>query len=407
MVVTLAQALLLLAGVGLLSCTVFLGLTVVAVLRFRRRKQYLKSSDSSLPPVTLLKPLCGIEPNLEANLESFLRQDYPNFEIIFGTRDANDPALDVAMSVCNRHPGIKVKVVFSGEPDRPNAKVCSLEKMYAAASHDYLVISDSDVGVQPNYLREIVGPLLNPQVGMVTCVYRGVPTGGIWSQLEALGMSVEMTSGVIVADMLEGMRFALGPTMAIRRQVLDAVGGFGVLANYCADDYVLGHLVHASGHSVSLSRHVIEHFVIDRSLKASLQHQARWMKSTRFSRPKGHIGSGLTFAMPFGLLAGLAGFWAQRPLLGGALLAWAVLNRIIISIAVGWGVVRDRRALRYCWLYPIHDFLGFCFWCASFLSRTIVWRGEQYRLELGGTMVRTGTPRTEKPSGAVAIDDLA
>jgi ceramide glucosyltransferase len=388
---------------GLVSCTGFLVLVVVAALRFRRRQQ---KPASATPPVSLLKPLCGLEPNLEANLAGFFAQEYPDFEIIFGTRDGHDPALNVVRALRRRYPQVPVKFIFSGEPDRPNAKVCSLERMVAAANCEYLVISDSDVHVTPDYVAQVIGPLLNPQVGLVTCPYRGVPTGGLWSRLEALGMSVEMMSGVLVADLLEGMKFALGPTMALRRQVLEQIGGVGVLANYCADDFVLGEKVSQAGHTVVLSSHVIDHVVLNRSFKDSIRHQVRWMKSTRFSRPKGHVGTGLTFALPFGLLGAIAGLFARNLSLALGLLGWAVLNRMIMSIATGWGAVRDRRALWYCWLYPVRDLMGFGLWIASFLGSTIVWRGEEYRLQPGGTMVRISAPGASD-AGTVTVDTLA
>ena len=403
----LSKVLLLFAAAGLLSCTGFLLLSLVAAIRFRRPWRACGLTENSvLPRVTLLKPLCGLEPGLEENLESFFRQDYPAFEIVFGTRDARDPALDVVRNMQRSYPHVKTKVVVSGEPDRPNAKVCSLEKMYAAAASNYLVISDSDVRVAPDYVHEVVAPLLDRRVGLVNCLYRGVPTGGIWSRLEALGMSVEMSSGVIIANLLEGMKFALGPTMAIRREVLEAIGGFGVLADYCADDYVLGHAVHASGHRVLLSHHVIDHLANQRAFKGAILHQVRWMKSTRFSRPKGHIGTGLTFATPFGMLGLAAGLAGGYPQLGLALFFWALLHAAAMSVVVGWGVVRDPCCLRYCWLYPVREFMGFCLWCASFAGRNIVWRGLRYRLEFGGRMVRVSS-RQPRESAAVAVDNLA
>jgi ceramide glucosyltransferase len=402
-----SKVLLLFAAAGLFSCTGFLLLSLVAAIRFRRPwRAYGLTENSVLPRVTLLKPLCGLEPGLEENLESFFRQDYPAFEIVFGTRDARDPALDVVRNIQRSYPRVKTKVIVSGEPDRPNAKVCSLEKMYAAAASNYLVISDSDVRVAPDYVRQVVAPLLDRGVGLVNCLYRGVPTGGIWSRLEALGMSVEMSSGVIIANLLEGMKFALGPTMAIRREVLEAIGGFGVLADYCADDYVLGHAVHASGHRVLLSHHVIDHLANQRAFKGAILHQVRWMKSTRFSRPKGHIGTGLTFATPFGMLGLATGLAGGYPQLGLALFFWALLHAAAMSVVVGWGVVRDPRSLRYCWLYPVREFMGFCLWCASFAGRNIVWRGLRYRLEFGGRMVRVSS-RQPRESAAVAVDNLA
>ena len=401
------HVLLLCSIIGLLSCTVFLILLAAGFHRFRRRPRP-EAYGGPWPSVSLLKPLHGSEPGLEANLESFFLQDYPAYEIVFGCRQESDPALDVVRAVRRRHPQVPVKVVFSGEPEQPNAKVCSLQKMVEAAGSDYLVISDSDVRVTPEYVREVTRPLLQSEVGMVTCLYRGVPSGGLWSRLEALGMSVEMTAGVVVADMLEGLKFALGPTMAIRRDVLEEMGGFGVLADYCADDFVLGQRVFESGKQVVLSHYVVDHVALHQRCTASLQHQVRWMKSTRFSRPKGHIGTGLTFAMPFGLLGLVAGIAMGDPLLGLALFLYAALNRMVEAMLAGWGVVRDPLALRCFWLYPARDLLGFFLWCGSFINTSIVWRGERYRLEMGGKMIRQAAPEEAAASSeTVAVDELA
>ncbi len=390
---------------GLCSCTVFLVLVLISAVRFRGLKRRRVNDAHEYLPATLLKPLCGLEPRLESNLESFFRQDYPRFEIIFGVRNEYDPSLALVHKVSRRYPDVPVTIIRSGEPNRPNAKVCSLEKMVAAAKSDYLVISDSDVHVGTNYLKEITRPLSDPQVGLVTCLYRGVSTGGIWSRLEALGMSVEMTSGVLVAEMLEGMKFALGPTMATRRDVLDTIGGIGILADYCADDYVLGKKVAESGRTVVLSSYSIDHVALNGSFKDSVLHQVRWMRSTRFSRPVGHLGSGLTFSMPFGLLGMVAGIALHSCSLAATLLGAAVLNRLAMSVVTGWGVVGDGFALRDCWLYPVRDFMGFCFWVASFLGTTIVWRNQQYQMEKEGHMSLIAA----SPSDArtVAVDSLA
>ncbi len=392
-----AYALLALALIGTLASTTFLTLVLLAARRFGKKSAEAARPgaaglhDPDLPPVTLLKPVHGREPMLEESLESFFRIDYPRFEIIFGARQPDDAALQVVEKLRQRYPNVTVKVVHSGEPPWPNAKVYSLEKMVAAAAHDYFIISDSDVRVEPGYIRDIVRPMLDLQNGMVTCVYRGVATGGVWSRLEALGMSVEFPSGVVTADMLEGMRFALGPTMAIRRDVLERVGGMAVLADYCADDYVLGSLTHAAGYKVVLSHHVIDHIVLGKSASESLSHQVRWMKSTRYSRPKGHVGTGLTFATPYGLLGLAACMLLGNPAFGLSLLAWALVNRWAQALAVGVGVVRDRAVLRWFWLYPLRDLLGFLVWCASFTGSEILWRGERYRLQPGGKMVKSSS----------------
>jgi ceramide glucosyltransferase len=382
---------------------------MVAIARFRR-SNVSADSVTDLPGVSLLKPLCGLEPNLRENLASFFAQTCPQFEIIFGMRDATDPALQVLRSVQQDFPSVPVKVVFSGAPKWPNAKVWQLENMRARCSHNYLVISDSDVRVTPDYLEAVVRPLLNPATGLVTCVYRGVPTGGLWSRLEALGMSIEMTAGVLASDLLEGMKFALGPTMAIRTDVLDAIGGFAVLGTYCADDYVLGNLVHEAGWKVELSRHAIDHIVLNRSFKSSILHQVRWMKSARFSRPAGHVASVLSFCMPFALLAAGAAAVSHHGFLALSLFGWGLLNRALMAVLAGWKTVGDRNSLRHCWLFPLRDFMGFCFWTASFFGNTVLWRSVTYELQSGGKMIpvhHSAAPTEDPASSPVAVDHLA
>lgn len=384
----MTRALFVCSILGLLSSTTYLLLAIVAARRFRRESRNERRTVAQLPFVSVLKPLHGMEPMLERNLESFFRQDYPKFEIVFGARHREDPALQIVEGLRLKYPQVRTSVVLSGEPEYPNAKVFALEKMMSAAGGNCLVITDSDVYVRLDCLKDVVMPLLDPAVGVVTCLYRGVAAGGFWSMLEAQGMSVEMTSGVLIANMLEGMRFALGPTMATRKDILESIGGVRLLGSYCADDYVLGNLAFQSGKQVVLSHHFIDHVAMNTSARSSLAHQIRWMRSTRFSRGAAHIGTGLTYAMPFGLLGLFAGAALYGWQLGSALLAWAFLNRMLQSIAIGWAFIGDPQALRFCWLYPVRDLIGFFVWCASFTGNEITWRNERYRLVRDGKMVK-------------------
>ena len=386
------HVLLAIALLGIFSSTIFLFMVLVAAIRWHRgaRAAQLAAAatpQSFLPAITIFKPVHGMEAQLERNLESFFQQDYPAFEIVLGARDANDAGLQLADKVRQRYPQVKSRIVVSGPPTWPNAKVFSLSKMIPGSSNDYFVISDSDVQVSPDFLRNVIPALLDPKIGLVTCPYRGVTAGDFWSTLEALGMSVEMPSGVMVADMLEGIRFALGPAVALRRDALEKIGGIAATADYYSDDFVLGNLVWAAGYKVIFSHHIIQHVLTPRSLKRTLGDQLRWMKSTRFSRPLGHIGTGLTYSMPFGVLglvsAAAVGHWV----LGVGLLMAAFVNRVVQSIAVGWGIIGDRRALYLSWLYPVRDLLGFFTWLGSFGSRTFFWRGETYRFSKGGRII--------------------
>jgi ceramide glucosyltransferase len=370
---------------GLITSTGFTLLTIWGLLRFLRERT-ARPSAAFAPPVSLLKPLHGAEQDLEAHLETFFQQDYPSFEILFCARSSDDPGLAIARRVAARYPAIPVQFLFTGPGPYINAKVSSLELMEAHAQHDVLIISDSDVRVTPGYIREVAAPFVDASVGAVTCLYRGAANGSLWSRLEAAGMSVEMTSGVLTASLLEGMKFALGPTMAVRRECVRQMGGFGALGPYCSDDFLLGANVAAQGMTVVLSHHVIDHIILNLSFLASLQHQTRWMRSTRFSRPLGHLGTALTFSIPFGIVASAAAMGLHEPHLALELLAYSVAQRAILAAFVGGLAVRERHLLRTILLYPLRDLLGFLCWIASYAGSTVLWRGNRYRLSRGGLM---------------------
>jgi ceramide glucosyltransferase len=377
---------------GLVSSSVFFFLVVIAAARFKkqaeeRRRCVLSIPRESLPPVTIFKPVHGMEERLEQNLESFFQQDYPDYEIIIGSRSADDPAIVLAEKLRRRYPRVKSRIVISGPPEWPNAKVFTLDKMVPLSQNDFFVISDSDVRVERDFLRNVIPPLFDRKLGLVTCLYRGDPASDFWASLEALGMSVEMPSGVVVADMLEGIRFALGPAVALRRDALEAIGGIATTAGYYSDDYVLGNKIWAAGYQVIFSHHYVHHVLTPRPLLRTLGDQLRWMKSTRHSRPWGHVGTGLTFAMPFGLAGLIAATALGEFRIGLAFVVIALSNRMIESVVVGWGLLKDRRALSLCWLYPLRDLQGFIVWGASFLSHNFYWRGEMYRFTDDGKIV--------------------
>jgi len=382
----LSRLLLFLSVLGLFAATVYTLLVIAGIFRFRNEKTD-RACTEFLPPVSLLKPLHGEEPGLAAHLESFFRQDYPQYEILFCARSAHDPGMKIARSVAERYPHIPVRFLSTGEPQYINAKVASLEMMGAAAAHDLLIISDSDVHVSPDYLRAVAQPFCNERVGALTCLYRGEARHGLWAHLEAAGMSIEMTAGVLVANMLEGMQFLLGPTMAVRRHCVEQIGGFGVLGNYCADDFMLGKLIADRGHTVVLSQHIIDHVIVNEGFIETQKHQIRWMRSTRFSRPKGHLGTGLTFSVPFGIFSFLAAAAMHHTRMGLWLLGYSLAARILMALVVGAFAVRERMLLRTMLLYPLRDLLGFIYWAASYCSDLILWRGREFRLHTDGLML--------------------
>jgi ceramide glucosyltransferase len=369
-----------------------------AAQRFRIASRGSAGAPSFEPFVSLLKPLSGFERNLEAHLESFFRQDYPSYEILFAAADADDPALAVVARLCQRYPQIPARVLVTGPAPWPNAKVYSLEKMTAAAGAGVLVISDSDVFVGPDYLRCVVRPFADPRVGVTTCVYRGVPGAGFWSRLEALAMSGTFMPGVLVAWAMEGMKFALGPTMAVRRECLQAIGGFAAMADYLADDFLLGNWADRAGFRVVLSPYVVDHQVLGEGFAATFKHRLRWARSTRRSRPWGYLGEGFTHPLAAAVALLLA---APHSLAWAAVVATLAL-RWLIHWSVSWQVLRDPYARGAWWLVPVQDLMEFAVWCAGFTGRTVMWRGTAYYVGKDGRFERAA-PR----SGTVAQDELA
>lgn len=386
----MAWILIAIALFGTVSSAIFLILALLGAVKFRRQareQERFAGLNSRLPPVSVLKPVHGLEPRLKENVESFFQQSYPHYEVLFAADTEDDAALPVIHEVCSRYPHIPSRVVINGRPPWPNPPAYSFHCMTEVAAHDILVTSDSDVHVDLNYLREVVPPLLDPEVGLVTCVYRGANAGGFWSALDAIGMSVEMTAGVVTANLLEGMRFALGPTIVVRRDVLEKIGGYQVLGEYFSNDFVIGNFVEKAGYRVVLSRHIIDHVVPPMTFKRMWDRQVRWARGTRWSRPKGHFGTGLIFAMPYGILGCAVALAAGYPWIGATFLGVAILNRLIEGWFMGWGVVRDPVVPKAPWLTPMRDLLGFFVWCTSYLGTRSVWRESRYELVKGGRIV--------------------
>jgi ceramide glucosyltransferase len=410
---------------GLLTSTIFFGMVLAGALRFRREglreDARLSLQPEYLPAVTLFKPLHGHEVGLEVNLRTFFEQDYlehaaragagevvgevSRVEILFCARDQTDEGLRIARRVSADYPEITSRFVTSGEPWAANAKVCSLVEMAKVATHDVWVISDSDVRVTPDYLRRIVQPMADEKVGCATCLYRGVVLeGGFWSQLEAAGMTIEMSSGICADSLIEPVRFALGPTMVTRRERVEEIGGFESIAEYCADDFVLGNWIAKNGHKVVLSGHAIDHMVLQADFVESMKHQVRWMKSTRFSRPKGHFGTSLTFGVPFGVMAWVGALMLGMPVLGWCALVGSVLGRSLQAFVVGRYVVREKRIGAAMILFPLRDLIGALIWALSYASNRIQWRGEIYELVAGGRMHRAVGSRANFATNRFASD---
>lgn len=377
------------AAVGSVTSSIYCGMVIVAAVRFgliKRREQRIVT-DEFLPPVSVLKPLHGTEEGMERNLESFFEQDYPQFELLFCARHATDEGLRLAERVGQRYPHVDAQYVTCGEPMPKfhNAKVYSLAKLDSVAKYDRYVTADADVRVKKDYLRRMVQNLRDPQIALASCIYRGTAHehAGLASQLDAVGKSVEMTSGVLVAIMLEGTKFALGATMVLPKQSFQDVGGFEELGEFYADDFVIGNRLANQGRGVRMATHIIQLMVQDSPFWLSFRNQLRWMQSTRRSRPWGHLGTGLTFAMPFGVIGLVWGLLAGHPLLGLAWLGAMVVNRWLQAFAI-LTVLEDPIRGYNTLIYPLRDMLGWILWVGSYGGENFYYRGKIYKLKEGG-----------------------
>lgn len=381
------------ALVGSVTSTIYCFMVMAAAARFGLRKRREQAAPVDfLPPISVLKPLHGTEPGMERNLETFFEQDYPSFELLFCARFETDEGLNLARSVGQRYPHVNAQYLTCGDPMPKfhNAKVYSLAKLDSVAKYDDYITSDADVRVEQDYLRRMVQTLRDPHTGLASCVYLGTAqsyqghgTAGFASQLDAVGKSVEMTSGVLVADMIEGTKFALGATMAVRRKSFQDVGGFNELGQFYADDFVLGNRLAAQGTGVKLATYIIRLMVQDSPFWLSFRNQLRWMQSTRRSRPWGHLGTGLTFAMPFGLLGLLWGLLSGHAWLGLLWLAAMVVNRWLQAGSI-LSVLGDPDRIHGALIYPLRDLLGFTLWMGSYGGENFYYRGKVYKLKEGG-----------------------
>jgi ceramide glucosyltransferase len=339
------------------------------------------SPTQALPPISILKPLKGTDPEIYESFRSHCLQDYPEYEIIFGVNDPNDPAIESVAELRREFPDRRIQLVVSPRILGANVKVSNLAQMLPKARFDYLIVNDSDIRVQTDYLRHVVAPLSDRGIGMVTCLYRGVAGATLSSRLEALGISTDFCPSVLAARQVEGgIRFGLGSTLAFRRADLEKIGGFTSFVDYLADDYELGKRIAALGLSVNLSPVVVETLLPSYRLREFFAHQLRWARGVRDARTGGYLGLVFTFGI----------FWASLGLATsrGALWAWIGLAvtlflRLAVALIVGRVVLQDGQALKYSWLIPLRDLIGVAVWVASLMGHTVTWRGDRFHLKNG------------------------
>jgi ceramide glucosyltransferase len=367
-----------LAGCGTALVAAAMTYMIAACIALRVRRVAEHSPPGSAPPTTILKPLCGSEHELYERLRSFCEQPCPDLQIICGVRDPDDPALGAVRRLQREFPRLDLQVVVNAAQHGTSGKVSNLLNMMPFARHEYLVIADGDVRVPSDYLGRIVAPLLDQGVGIVTCLYRGCPRPGLWSLLGSLFVNEWFKPSVCVAALFGSRDFAFGATIALRRETLGRIGGFGSIANQLPDDYRLGELTRQLGLRTVLSEVEVETCVDEATLGDLLRHQLRWLRTIRTVRPLGYAFAGVTCSLPVAILGGLL----AGP--GVPILAM-VLITAIARLMVDSGPRKTQSPLGQLWLVAVSDLLVFALWCWSFTGRRVHWRQARYRVARDGT----------------------
>jgi len=341
-------------------------------------------TGADMPAMSVLKPIRGVDGDTYDNIKSFIEQDYPEYEVIFGVAELDDPAVRVVKRLMSEFPDAKLSLVNSVGVDAPNRKVANLIAMYREARHGIIVVADADMRVGRDYLRAIAADFEPGNVGVVTCPYRGAYPENLGAAFEALTIDTDFIPSVAVARTLEGMSFALGATMAVRREALYDIGGFEALSDYLADDYMLGNLVKRAGYEVVLSRYTVDAVGRHGSLGEYFSHQLRWGRTYRACRPKGYIMSGLTKGTTFAtLFLIISGFSAG----GWALFLFNLALRYIQANHIESACVRGRDVGAWMWLLPVKDLAGFFIWAMSLVGDEVSWKDERFRIAKDGRMV--------------------
>jgi len=355
-------------------------LAILSAWKFFRKRPGPPSESQFTPPVSILKPVRGLDREAYENFASFCRLDYPRYEILFAVGDTDDPAIPVIRKLIEDFPHREIRLWIGSDCLGTNRKVTKLCRLVAEARYDLLVINDSDVRVDRDYLRAVVAPFEDPKTGAVTCMFRGMVDGQWGSQLEALGDASEFLPGVLVAWQLEGVKFALGATMATTRQRLAEIGGFEALADFHSDDYQLGKRIAERGYRVELIPYTVWLVCPSQKIGAYLRHALRWWIGLRHIRPRGHLGTIFTHGLPWSLAAGAVS--SSQGVAAGYLAAYVVLRFLMVWTVGIWGL-KDPVLRRRWWLVPVRDALAFFLWVASFASNRINWRGTQFYLQDG------------------------
>ena len=381
-----------------LICLIALGpfvyylVAISATIRFftgERRKR----RGTYTPPISVLKPVRGVDFASYENFKSFSVQDYPEYEILFCVNDLSDEAVPLVRRIIEEFPQRTIRLLSGAPQLGSNRKVSNLALLAREAKYDLLVQTDGDVRVGLSYLQEMAAPFELNETGVVSCLYRGITQDNLWARAEALGVATDFSAGVLVADWKEGVTFALGASVATTKSCLAKIGGYEALANVLADDYEIGNRIAKAGNRVLISREVVDTMYPAATFREFWEHQSRWARTVRLCRPASYFGLLFTHGLPWAMIGGLA---------SGSVKSYAIFlgAYLVLRFAQAWAIgvwgMHDQTSRKSLWLLPVRDVIHLVVWLASFFSNRVVWGGTEFHLNANGEMVAVGATNSKK-----------
>lgn len=364
------------------------------IIELRKNLKRPHTPSGFTPPVTVFKPVCGLEPNMDENLRSFCEQDYPEYQIIFGLHEEDDTAIPIIQKIIKDYPQLDLEMVIDARIHGSNHKVSNLINMFPLAKHEILIVSDSDMRVRKNYLHDIVAPFANTANGAVTCLYSGRTDDGLASKLNAMFINEWFLPSVLISNALKDISYCLGATMAVRREILTDIGGFKALSNYLADDYMLGQMVSERGYKVHLSHTIVENLSYEPTYKSLFLHELRWARTLRTAEPLGYLGTFMTDTLIISIFtAFFALLFTQHTFLPASILGITITARILLHLQVKSTLKLNGSGSLL--LIPARDLITFLIRIVSFTGNSIEWRNHTFSVDDDGLMHEDGETESE------------
>ena len=383
----------------------YLFFALIAVEHFNYKKNKKTIMENFQPSVTILKPIYGLDPDMLDNLRSFCQQDYPQYQVIFGIQDKNDPAFSIVKEITKEFSKSDVSYIISTERHGTNHKVSNLINMYPYVKHEYILIADSDMRVSKNFLTQVISPFSDTKIGAVTCLYNGIAKDKIASKLNAMFINNWFLPSVLISRILQPIKYCLGATMIVKRSILKKIGGFESLSNYLADDYILGKLISNFGYKIHLSDYIVENIVEEASFKNLILHELRWARTLKRIEPLGYALTFLTDSLVLSIFAGITLFITTESFILLYLPIVITLSLRVLLHNSANKMINSKRVTEI-WLIPLRDILSFCIRIISYIGNSVRWRNNTFVVDHLGLMYEKKIISSDDPNTTEKIPDL-